>query len=351
MGKLHRFNSPQHLSTFGFYILDTDPNSKAFVLSQVPDVLTIGKNAFLINGSQFLVPTTDVLVEVTDVQGNVVFSQPIKNYQEGLARVVSMEIYDDTPLGTGLITILGELTTDFSGSAIPPKYAGKYNVMWQKQVLINPFKPNEASIRLYNQPEIDLLEIENPAQKVNGVTTTLVGSGVVTGAPGVFFSGSYQRTYAITFADNNLVKEFVSGTFMATINGNSYTSSIDHILNSSIMYMVTPYEVNNLPTAFSVSGYTIVYPSAPTYQYSPFNESYIQATLSNITTFSGDLRRVKLYIKSTDTSADYKQISDTILEPTELLVTQSAGQTEFNYGYISDQTVINNFWTGSFSAY
>jgi hypothetical protein len=346
MGKLRRYNSPKHLSSYGYYILDDDPNSKAFVLAQVPEVLTIGKNAFLINGSEFLIPTTEILIELTDVNGDVVFSHPIKNYQEGLARVISIEVYDDTPLGMGLLTIMGELAVDFNGNPIPPKYANTYNVKWQKQISINPFKSNTTPIRLYNEPNISLLEIENPSRKVAGVTTTFSGSSLVTGTPGLFYNGNYKNSYALKFADGANVKELVDGVVMISVNGVPYTSSVDSILNSSVLYVVTPFTSSNtgLPAAFTSNTYTRAYPAAPYYSYSPFNESFIQVTLTDLTTFAGDLRRVKLFIKGTDTDVDYKQISDTTLNPTQLLTTFAHGQTAFNYGYFTSQSVINEFW-------
>lgn len=351
MSKLHKSNGHQYLAQAGYYILDTDPNSKAFVLSQIPDVLTIGKNAFLINGSTFLVPTTDVLIELTDVFGNVVFSTPIKNYQEGLARVVSIEVYDDTPLGVGLITILGELATDFTGSAIPTQFQNKYNVKWQQPVLINPFKNNSTPIRLYQQPSINVNELFNSARTVTGSITTFNGTGSIIGTPAFFYTGSLKNNYAVVFAENNLAKEYVSGTFMTTINGTPYTSSVSNILNSSVLYLTTPYMISGVPAAFTNIGYTITYPTSSTYSYSPFNESFLQVILSNLTTFSGDLRRVKLFIKGTDTSVDYKLISDTLLDPTELLTTQSSGQLLYNYGYFVNQSTIDSFWTSSYSAY
>ena len=49
---------PKNLSNYSVLINDTDPNSRYFKISELPDTFTGGKNAFLIAGSEELVHNT-----------------------------------------------------------------------------------------------------------------------------------------------------------------------------------------------------------------------------------------------------------------------------------------------------
>lgn len=343
--KIEKNTGLQNLSTFQVFIQDTAPTSKAFALSELPDILTIGRNGFLANGSAYLAADTPVLVEVLDSAGNPVYCSPIKNYVEGLARFVSIEIYSDTAPGLGSITILGHLRTDFSGNPIPEKWARSYNVKWTKQIQIDPFKTNTTPIRLYQRPTLDVSEIFNDAREITGSITNHIGTGSVVGKSLLPFTGSFQQVYGILFAENNLIKEMVSGTFSAVINGAQYTTSIGQVANSNLLFATTPFSTNGIPQNFSITNYSFSYPTPPTYSFSPVKDAYAQLTLSNLRTFSGDLRRVKLFVKPVDVDIDYYLISDTVLQATDLLVKPARGELEFNYGYIADQGVIDAFWT------
>mgnify|MGYP003349472943 CR=1 FL=1 len=66
MSKIQKKAPLQRLSNYQTFLVDTDPNSKYFKLSEIPDHLTSGKNAFLIEGTPYLKPTTDVKIEILD---------------------------------------------------------------------------------------------------------------------------------------------------------------------------------------------------------------------------------------------------------------------------------------------
>ena len=88
MPKLKNKTQSRGLAKISTWITDTNPFSDYFRLTQVPDVIPGGKSGFLINGSPLLVRSTELLVELVDADGNAMYTHPIKNYQEGLARVV-----------------------------------------------------------------------------------------------------------------------------------------------------------------------------------------------------------------------------------------------------------------------
>lgn len=180
MPKTEKSVAPINLAKYTAYVNDTDPNSRYFNLGEVPDVLAGGKNAFLINGSKELNPTTDVKIEIIDSQGNTIFLQPIKNYQEGLARVISIEIYEDTPAGQATLTIMGELRRTADGVPVPPGWVGKYNVKYTKPFTVHPTAINSTKVRLYNRPDISVSELLIPYYTPTTASfVTLSGSGVL----------------------------------------------------------------------------------------------------------------------------------------------------------------------------
>ena len=131
------YNQP--LSAYATFILDTEPNSKYFKITEFKDVFTGGKNGFLIEGSKHLMQTTEIKVQVLDVAGNplyVEYGNGIPEYYEGTSKIVAVYVYDDTPIGEANIKILGELKTyEDSGGVtldIPDDWKGNYNVKWSK---------------------------------------------------------------------------------------------------------------------------------------------------------------------------------------------------------------------------
>ena len=128
----------ESLETINVLVNDTDPNSKYFKITELPDTFTGGKNAFLIQGSPELVSDTIVKIQIRDSQGKIIYHEPgegIPEYFEGTSKVVAVYIYPDTAFGPCTITILGELASYEDGNGIktpiPIDWEGKYNVKWQ----------------------------------------------------------------------------------------------------------------------------------------------------------------------------------------------------------------------------
>ena len=100
----------QNLSSFNTFIIDTNPNSDYFRITEFKESFSGGKNGFLIEGSEYLLESTEIKIEIIDVDGNPVYWEPgngIPEYYEGTSKVVAVYIYDDTPIGQATITVLG----------------------------------------------------------------------------------------------------------------------------------------------------------------------------------------------------------------------------------------------------
>lgn len=339
MPKLQKSVLPLNLDQYRVWVTDTDPTSRYFRLAQVPDVLTGGKNAFLINGSNELVSSTDVLVEIKDANGNPVFVQPIRNYVEGLARVVSIEVYEDTAPGPATLTILGQLRQDARGNLPPEEFRAAYNVKWTKNIFIAPFKPNTTPIRLYQRPTLDVREILSPYRNAIPGASASLSAGQIT------FVG---QTNTISLTGAEFTRDMVSGTFSALIDGAPFSASVDRVQNSgvAILSKVPTGSNGTTPVNFSPTSYFLSYQLPTTFVTTELSRSFVDATVSKLTTFSGDIARAKLYVRSLDQPGDYQQVTDVSLEAMDLTMTQSlsTGEQNIRTGYFLNQTTIDTYW-------
>lgn len=265
----------ENLEKYSVLIQDTDPNSKYFKITELSDTFTGGKNAFLIQGSEFLVPDTIIKIEIKDSKGNIIYHEPgegivsssvngenvVTEYYEGTSKVVSVYIYPDTAFGPCTITILGEISeyTDSNGliQPIPLQYKDTYNVRWQKVINVNPLLPNTTKIRFYKRPVPNITETVQPIYQI------ISGSKVSTG----------------------------------------------------------------------------------------INQSFANIKLSNLETFAGDVKRVKVFRTSEGDISDFDLIQDILIESKELLTTFDLTSSVVGRTGIFSNGVLDNFWdTGSLVA-
>ena len=265
---------PENLEKYNTFVRDTETNSKYFKITELPDTLTGGKNAFLIQGSQYLVPDTLIKIEIKDSQGNIIYHEPgegivsasvggesiVTEYYEGVSKVVSVYVYPDTTFGPATITILGEVSSyDNNGllTPIPLDWEGKYNVKWQRQVNINPALANTTKIRFYKRPTASISEILSPIYKIE----------------------------------------------------------------------------NDLKVASAVI------------------QSFANIKLSNLETFAGDVKRVKVFRTSVGDISDYDMIQDILVESKELLTSFGlSGSVVANTGIFTSEVLKNQWNSGSLNA-
>jgi hypothetical protein len=188
---------PKNLDRYAVLVTDTEPNSRYFKVTELPDTFTGGKNAFLIAGSEELLADTKIQIELKDSAGNIIYHEPgegyfsssfkdnndkpiITEYYEGVSKVVSVYVYPDTPYGPCTLTILGELSEyqDANGVTLPVPldWENKYNVKWQKTINVNPSLANTTKIRFYQRPVASITEILSPIYRIE--SGSKVNSGV-----------------------------------------------------------------------------------------------------------------------------------------------------------------------------
>lgn len=262
----------ENLDRYNTFVQDTNPNSRYFNITELPDTFTGGKNAFLIAGSNELVADTLIKIEIKDAAGEIIYHEPGEGYlltningesfpieyYEGVSKVVAVYIYPDTTAyGPCTITILGELSNyyDDNGllSPIPLEWQGTYNVKWQKKVNVNPTLANTTKVRFYRRPSVSITEnLESIYRIENGIK---VNSGI--------------------------------------------------------------------------------------------SQSFANVTVSNINTFAGDVKRVKVYRTSEGDISDYDLIQDILVESKELLTSyELSGSVISSAGFFTSE-VLSKLWTAS----
>ena len=76
MAVIQKASFAKDLDRFNVLVNDVNPNSRYFRITELPDTLTGGKNAFLIAGSEELVPDTKIQIEIKDSIGNIIYHEP-----------------------------------------------------------------------------------------------------------------------------------------------------------------------------------------------------------------------------------------------------------------------------------
>ena len=357
----------ESLETINVLVNDTDPNSRYFKITELPDTFTGGKNAFLIQGSPELVSDTIVKIQIKDSQGNIIYYEPgegIPEYFEGTSKVVSVYIYPDTSFGPCTITILGELSEYVSNGVripVPENWKDTYNVKWEKQINVNPILANTSKIRFYRRPKIDITESILPIYNRNVSRLTISGS--LNGTPIVPTAGEDYRTFkgvsryelslnGLSQFSESMEREIIEITGSGF--NKMYSPIITDVTTNKKAFVDVPYYItgSSLPnyysvTAFTSASYTMSYDADVTLTDSAINSSFATINITDLETFSGDVNRIKVYASSKNDLGDFQLLEDVQLESNELLLTSSfANQLNVRTGLFTN-AILSSFWTSS----
>ncbi len=360
-------NLTQPLTSFGTFLVDTNPTSTYFKITEFKDTFTGGKNGFLIEGSEHLMESTEIKIQILDVNGNPIYYEPgngVPEYYEGTSKLVAVYVYEDTPIGTAKITVLGELKTylDEGGAVlpIPDDWKNVYNVKWEKEFKVNRLLSNEDKVRFYRRPQVTINEIVKPI--FNNVTTTVVQTGSLSGqaqAPRLgepLSDYNAPTTYLLEIEDStNWTGSIVGNAINVPALG--YSAVVDSVINNKQVLVRNPYtEASPLGSAYSPivtnfldEGYTASfnYVEGVNNLKTALTGSFAKIVLSDLTTFVGDVSRVKIFRKSQSDLADYQFIQEIRLESNEILRDlESQVKNEEFYG-IFDTSNFKNYWITS----
>ena len=361
-----------NLSNYSTFLVDVNPNSDYFRITEFKESFTGGKNGFLIEGSEYLKETTEIKIEILDVEGNPIYFEPgngIPEYYEGLSKLVSVHIYGDTPIGIGKITILGELKNYIDSDGvlvpIPTEWQGAYNVKWEREFKINPNLLNEDIVRFYKRPTITIDEIVKPifSKTIPSITqsgslegfpqTPIFGTDLTKWGAGTLYRLKITNdTNWTSSVDENVVNVVINtGRFDNDNNViyDYYSPVVREVLNNKEVLVDTPYTINNIVSNFGTSSYTtsFEYVEDQIVTESALTGSFAKINIQQLKTFVGDVARVKVYRKSRNDIGDFQFVQESKLESTELLRDITAVATnEISYGNFTDSS-LSTYWVSS----
>ncbi len=361
MAKLQRSLQKQDLQGFRVLIDDEDPSSRFFRIKEIRDVLHGGRQGFLIQGAPELVNDTEVLIELLDVNGDPIFLTTVRNFAEGRARFVSIEVYANTPPGAATLTILGEAATFADGSEIPDVWKGVFNVKFQKSMTVDTLRTNDSKIRVFQTPTLVVSEVLTPFRKV--VTSSLQvvpGSGSAASNTAIInTSNTVPNLYTVSTPDTPVSKSMEGGSFTASLDAGSapgvasgtvFTASIVKVFNDST-FEVQPALRSDDGSRFSpfrnLTNYTISFQEESDFSNTELTRSFANVELAKLKTFSGDIARTKFFVRSEDSEGDFEIVADIRLESLELTQTSSANfGPKTRLGNFFTQSIIDDFWVG-----
>ena len=102
-----------------------------------------------------------------------------------------------------------------------------------------------------------------------------------------------------------------------------------------------------VPHDFGESPFTASYEAPPTSSLTENYVSFARIKLYDLTTATGDIYKIKTYMRSRGAFSGYHQVADTILESNQLLIDSSSVSINKRTGYFADQNVINKYWTAT----
>ena len=360
MAIIKSFSPFQNLTNFQVFENDELPNSEYFRITEIKETLTGGKNGFLIEGSEHLKESTEIKIELLDVEGNPIYFEPgngVPEYYEGLSKLISVHIYEDTPIGIGKITVLGELKT-FIGdlgavTPVPSEWKGVYNVKWERSLQINKNISNESIVRFYKRPNVSITELVKPilSKTIPQVTQTgtLEGIAQIPSAGQLLNEWSAGTLYKLKIKDDSNWTSSVDES-VVNIDSLNYSPTIVEVLSNKEVIVSTPYTASNGNVSdFTTNNYSTTFQNtnAQIIGESSLTGSFAQINFTNLKTFVGDVARVKVFRKSRNAIGDFQFVQESKLESTELLrdVTTTA-DTELSYGQF-DSYNLTNYWETS----
>jgi hypothetical protein len=361
MAIIKKFGTKKNLSNFQVFLNDVDPTSKYFRISEFSEQFTGGKNGFLIEGSEFLKQGTEIKMEIIDVNGNAVYFEPGKgtpDYYEGNSTLVSVHVYDDTPIGIAKITVLGHLKEyeDSNGvvQTIPGEWEDIYNVKWEKTFQVNKNLNNESIVRFYKRPIVGITELVKPIFSKTILTRTDTGSvhGIPETPPlGTVIADWRAGTqYRLTRTSGSWDRD-VDET-QITVGALNYSPNIVEVLNDTDVLVDVPYVNNGVVDGFTSGSFSVTYEDIQNQFIAPsaLTGSFGKIDITQLKTFVGDVARVKVFRKSRNSIGDFQFVQEAKLESSELLRDLTAtSDTELSYGRFDVSTLANYWETSSIS--
>ena len=335
------------------YINDSN-TEEYFVVRDLEETITLGKSSFIIDISnpELFVVGSNISIEISNDNGDTLYTD-IPNYVEDNRRRVSISVYPENDNGNYTIAILGRLKN------VPKEWKDRPNILLTKQIIVDKSKSNNQTIRFYNIPSVTITE--NQSKKQGVISYKDNASKIITTSGSGNFSGYYgdDSKYYLTFNNDSMIREMknasiiISSSISGAINRDYI---ISRVLSNSTAQLNQPYytKTNNKIkiSGFQSSGdisYTMSYASSVSQSAATgSSQSFANIELTNIGIFSGQISRIKTYIKNSQVSdeIEYELINDTAIKSKDLLI-DSESIYNNHIGYFYNKEWFESWWATS----
>lgn len=334
----------KNLAKFDVLIEDTKPSSAYFQVTNLPPSFTGGRNSFLIAGSSALKSASSIKIEIIDSAGATIFQNPVQKYVQGDARLISVEVTENTAAGFATIIILGQAISLPNGQPVPPDWQNSYNVRWAKQILIEPKLRNSSPLILKNIPS--LFSEENRLFSVLTSSFVTESTTFTASLSPILYSG-FQIGYIIKAESPTVfLEDYVGGHITGSMIIDQVSASlylpITDILNTTTAFstgeliittegrVVDKINLRSGSYTTSLFGSSSAVKTTAQLEYNTSSiqnnhipVSYAKLRLTNLDTVSGEIFKFKVYSKVSTNLSDYKLVADVPIITSELLVTSS----------------------------
>lgn len=342
-----------------FYVDTSETSPDLFQIKDFPSQLNVGKNIFKLHGHyKNLRENSGLYIEILDYENTpIYFEIPDRVDDDGSISVI-IYIDETTPNGNCTITIVGEAIY-VNNTDIPDIWQYQNNVMWQRNVLVNSSKTNDAEITFDKKPTITIRE--QIGVQLNRVYNTT--QNIIYNTGSVRFVN--QQGYPTLFISNGtFTPEMVGGTITieSPINPSPsskyitgsipYTTTISRVLSTSSIllkseYLIDPSQsiVGHRYDRFDASSYSINYVAIPSYVPTENSESYALIEIDDLKPTTGDVARIKVFANNSGTIGSWDLLSDVVLGNTEIFVTSTASIEPYvSIGYIKSSSIIDTYY-------
>ena len=333
-------STPKDYSNIKVLFDDTTPSSpKFFRVSDVPQVLTKGKNLIRISAHPSnLVPNSQIIVDIKDANGAPIYFEIPDYLEDDKSRVISIWVYhdkgdDNTANGDATITIYGVARTDQNGKPVPTSYRGKHNVKWSTSINVDrnretispvifksdnlPIVSISESIETYQNLPTNNTELQLTTQSGTNARYFYKGTTAIVQLDGASEFNNEMIGYPIQLGNFSKNAEPLAKIENPT-NIISYTSSIVELLDSVTVVVETPFtttfanrtDLLHTFTNIDSADYSISYFQTSSNIVTENERSYANLTISNIDPISGYPRKLRISIKSDGLPGDYELINE-----------------------------------------
>lgn len=344
MAKTRNTIQAKNLASYDVYIEDTTLSSVYFEVTNLPQYFTGGRNSFLVGGSSVLQNGSSIQIEILDANNQPVFYNPVTKYVQGGARMVSVEVNENTAVGPATIIIMGTAASTIDGQPIPPDWRNTYNVRWTGKVTIEPNLRNTSQIVLLDTPIV--LSEENRLYNVATSSFTTSSIPFTASLTPTLYSG-VQVGYLInaispTSFSADLYNSKITGSLIIDGVSASLNLPITDILNSTTAFssgqLIKTDDGRVIDKLYLVSGSytspvlaaTSSLTSSAQLEYGKLTItnvnipiSYAKLRVANLRTVSGEIVKAKVYSKVSTNISDYKLVANVSVVTEELLVSGS----------------------------